>query len=656
MSASISLCDSGKQPVPLLNESAQQVQTTDTSSTPRDNGQFHTNQAPVSPPLTAATTEFLLPKSGEFNSRNTESSPPPETHFLSASPTYPPRLDGDHIYSQENNPSANSSVPSSSLKFTNPPSSSSSSSSRPTKLTRGAVYHMKSSSSATSSIVRHTPHQKSTSVDVLSSKHFMQSSSETLVRSPSLTTDTLPSIPISSQKDDMLQQTAELLQPPLPILSSAVLKDTPNLPGQSEISQSALNEQPTQPTSFSGQLPETTLASSSVSRAPDPISNPISSPVIQIPPRSVKHTSASETILNPRTRSNKPPSLSLTSSTRDGLNSASSPLPPMNGENPIGSVKQVNLLSTVSRSSSAPSTPIPPVSNRTPENFDRSKDRIRIASPLAISHTGTDNYTLDELKVTLSEKLIQLSQVQSQNAQLWTLVNKQRTMIFDLQKDLDGAVEQNERYRGLLAKYQSGSQTSPSQLSGEPSAENLPSADASSSTESSKSKNDLRQDPIYPLASTSTSTLTLTQKPAPHTRSASTGNTNSQKSLDLDSQTSSLESKPNTSEAQLVVEALTQSEARLKPGFKTNTEPELSTNGSEALSSNSLNLTPILSNSPNNSSSHLTQSSTEKNSEAKNHSPLPTPQIPQAGPSTNSPKESFDFSNLNPQRSVISVC
>lgn len=77
------------------------------------------------------------------------------------------------------------------------------------------------------------------------------------------------------------------------------------------------------------------------------------------------------------------------------------------------------------------------------------------ASPVMSSYS-LENCTFNELKTILSEKLIQLSQVQNQNAQLWTLVNKQRTMIFDLQRDFDNAVEQNEKLAKQLEVLKSG--------------------------------------------------------------------------------------------------------------------------------------------------------------------------------------------------------
>lgn len=85
-------------------------------------------------------------------------------------------------------------------------------------------------------------------------------------------------------------------------------------------------------------------------------------------------------------------------------------------------------------------------------NYTPSGNIQKVQSPLSTNFPSIDNYTFEELKTLLSEKLIELSQIQSQNAQLWALVNKQRNMIFDLQKDLDGAVEQNEKYRAILSK------------------------------------------------------------------------------------------------------------------------------------------------------------------------------------------------------------
>jgi hypothetical protein len=104
----------------------------------------------------------------------------------------------------------------------------------------------------------------------------------------------------------------------------------------------------------------------------------------------------------------------------------------------------------------------------TPSSSTPSRGTQNLQSPSSPNFLSIDNYTLEELKTLLSEKLIELSQIQSQNAQLWALVNKQRTMIFDLQKDLDGAVEQNEKYRAILSKPHSnaskqiGSSLSPS--------------------------------------------------------------------------------------------------------------------------------------------------------------------------------------------------
>lgn len=116
-----------------------------------------------------------------------------------------------------------------------------------------------------------------------------------------------------------------------------------------------------------------------------------------------------------------------------------------------------------------PSTPSDPSLTRQQLNSMRSPIALTPGPPLVQDNTPTsstfpslENCTFNDLKSMLSEKLIQLSQVQSQNAQLWTLVNKQRTMIFDLQRDLDGAVEQNEKYRTTLTKLQSKHSTNSS--------------------------------------------------------------------------------------------------------------------------------------------------------------------------------------------------
>ncbi|VVT52927.1 uncharacterized protein SAPINGB_P003317 [Magnusiomyces paraingens] len=81
-----------------------------------------------------------------------------------------------------------------------------------------------------------------------------------------------------------------------------------------------------------------------------------------------------------------------------------------------------------------------------------------------ISSYSLENCSFSELKNILSEKLIQLSQVQHQNSQLWTLVNKQRTMIFDLQRDFDNAVDQNEKLAKQLESLKTTKEQSNSEL------------------------------------------------------------------------------------------------------------------------------------------------------------------------------------------------
>lgn len=244
---------------------------------------------------------------------------------------------------------------------------------------------------------------------------------------------------------------ANVLKPPLPILSTTKLYESEEFYPQPESSTTSLGDLPapeiyqlTTASSSNSLLPSLTVAD-----RPDTLLDDKASPLaVSIPPRSADHETPSSTLLNPRTRNGKPASLTLISPASDAYINVATPLLSANRD----SIKQIDLLSNVNRSSSAPSTPAPPFSKAL---FERGKDGAKVASPLSPVYPSFDNCTFNELKHTLSEKLIQLSQVQSQNAQLWTLVNKQRTMIFDLQKDLDGAVDQNEKYRSMLAKFQS---------------------------------------------------------------------------------------------------------------------------------------------------------------------------------------------------------
>lgn len=240
------------------------------------------------------------------------------------------------------------------------------------------------------------------------------------------------------------------LQPSLPIISTAMLNDTPKISTPTELA-SNLDDIQTSPklTSVSNHQSFSEVTS-------NPGDEVNTSPSFPVPPRSSDHTNGSSVstapLLNPRTRKPVPLKLNAGMSGSNVFEQDASPIHSIPGETTLSNVKQIDLLSTVHRSSSAPSTPIPPI-----KSSSDGKDRpLGIPSPLRNTYPPFDDCTPGELKITLSEKLIQLSQVQSQNAQLWTLVNKQRTMIFDLQKDLDGAVEQNEKYRAMLSKYQVG--------------------------------------------------------------------------------------------------------------------------------------------------------------------------------------------------------
>lgn len=125
--------------------------------------------------------------------------------------------------------------------------------------------------------------------------------------------------------------------------------------------------------------------------------------------------------------------------------------------------RQNSFKSVKSRPSSIPTTPSSAVDPEPPlsATSQYSANAASTAVSPVISSYSLENCSFNELKNILSEKLIQLSQVQHQNAQLWTLVNKQRTMIFDLQRDFDNAVEQNEK----LAKQLEGLKTTKEPLS-----------------------------------------------------------------------------------------------------------------------------------------------------------------------------------------------
>lgn len=58
----------------------------------------------------------------------------------------------------------------------------------------------------------------------------------------------------------------------------------------------------------------------------------------------------------------------------------------------------------------------------------------------------------EEMDLIINEKIMHMAEIQDQNAQLWKLVNKQRTTIFELQQDLDRALEKNEKYRAMLGR------------------------------------------------------------------------------------------------------------------------------------------------------------------------------------------------------------
>lgn len=265
--------------------------------------------------------------------------------------------------------------------------------------------------------------------------------------SPSLTSSNASLQRLSLSPPNSIQRarslkSSESLKPPLPIISST---------GEPECSSITPSESQT---SITDQLSRSHSARDSPSSNSLPESQSMQSP--SIAPRSSKHTnspSANKLQSHPSVLRPAPLSLGETESLRQGLHLSGDTydaLASNNSQNPITPSDQpANRLQ--------PSLPV----TRSPIVMTPSAT-LTSDTPTSSSIPALENYTFSEMKAMLGEKLIQLSQVQAQNAQLWTLVNKQRTMIFDLQKDLDGAVEQNEKYRAIIAKQKHDFQSSSS--------------------------------------------------------------------------------------------------------------------------------------------------------------------------------------------------
>lgn len=425
MKTSISEVD--RTPLPAVS-SGQTLQIT-----PGDDSVTQLLQRTQSPLSSIAGTRFLSSLSGQLHEPTSSSQK--ELSFstdrpLFASPTLqPPRIDEykgpvgaqGHI----NNPSKDLASASSTPLISTPFMDSSANS-------HGPPTFLSDHSNTTS-----MPHNLATS---------SASDKDTGARNSNISLMSNPSPLSALQGSDTLPKSTSpqlennSLKPQLPIFSASTPLNARSLLPSDEPTPSQLPEL-SDKSSFS--------PSSVIERSNTVPSDVLSSPNVPIPSRSLQHTS--DTLNDLPKRSNKPANLNLLSATARDFK-ADSQNPPLTGESSIGMVKQVNLLTPGNRSSSAPSTPGPVSSAKSGQ--EEGKGRA-VSSSMSPAYPSIDNYSYKELKVLLSEKLIQLSQVQSQNAQLWTLVNKQRTMIFDLQKDLDGAVEQNEKYRAMLAKQSS---------------------------------------------------------------------------------------------------------------------------------------------------------------------------------------------------------
>lgn len=169
-----------------------------------------------------------------------------------------------------------------------------------------------------------------------------------------------------------------------------------------------------------------------------------SSPPIPIPPRSAnhKHNTSHPLLASSRARSKQlsliPRSPLLTDLSSDD-NTSSDSLP--------NKLSRLELTDTANIANNA-------TESAKTNNIGAGDDKKDSRSPEKQSFSSLDGLSTGELKSMLSEKILQLSQVQSQNAQLWSLVNKQRTMILDLKADLSAAAIQNENFRASLTKLQ----------------------------------------------------------------------------------------------------------------------------------------------------------------------------------------------------------
>lgn len=247
----------------------------------------------------------------------------------------------------------------------------------------------------------------------------------------------------SLRRSQSVKTSAESLKPPLPIVSSA--SETSGLSSSTIFSQS--QNQTDQATLL--RQPKGQSSSQSLSEK-----NLLISP--SIPPRSARHTPnvSSPMIHQPRSPAARPIGF-IAESTNNSTQELPLPVPSTHHDSSIGPQKLILEpgLPDEENKRTTPTTTGPAMTPIAPTSSD---------TPASTYLSSLENCTYNELKSLLSEKLIQLSQVQSQNAQLWTLVNKQRTMIFDLQKDLDSAVEQNEKYRAVISKQKQGLQSSSS--------------------------------------------------------------------------------------------------------------------------------------------------------------------------------------------------
>lgn len=118
----------------------------------------------------------------------------------------------------------------------------------------------------------------------------------------------------------------------------------------------------------------------------------------------------------------------------------------------------------------APSTP--PARSITPSMSSSSElDALEQLVQPDLSMPEKATASLDQLYSLLAERTVQLSHNSYQNSQLWNMVNKQRQMILDLQRDLDSTLDTNAKYKRRLLRHQQAQSLIAAQPQGLPSSQ-----------------------------------------------------------------------------------------------------------------------------------------------------------------------------------------